>query len=92
VLELNPDTLEEHASEQSVCELDQVAMPKCYVGQTFHDLFVGMLRVHSSLAMGIYRTTDLNHAGVSFVYTNPKPTEVMEATDLVYILRVCKSP
>lgn len=86
VLETDETTHEEHASDFLVRQLDQIPVPKVYACQTFQELFIGMLRDHGSLAMGLYRTTGLNHEGLGFVYTNPTPTDVVEPTDLVYIL------
>jgi potassium large conductance calcium-activated channel subfamily M alpha protein 1 len=86
VLETDESTHEAHASDYLVRQLDQIHVPKPYVDRPFEDLFIGMLREHGSLALGLYRTTGLNHDGIGFVYTNPIPTDIVEATDLVYIL------
>jgi len=86
VLETDDITHEEHASDHLVRQLDQIPVPKPYVDRPFMDLFVGMLRDHESLVLGLYRTTGSSHEGYGFVYTNPIPTDNVEATDLVYIL------
>lgn len=86
VLVEDAETHEEHSSDRLVRELDQLPVPKSYVGRTFQELFIGMLRDHGALTMGLYRTTVANHEGLGFVYTNPIPTEVVEETDLVYVL------
>jgi len=86
VLETDEMTHEAHASDCLVRQLDQIPVPKPYVDRPFEHLFIGMLREHGTLAMGLYRTTGLNHEGIGFVYTNPIPTDIVEATDLVYIL------
>ena len=86
VLETDEETQQEHPSDRLVRELDQIPVPKFYVDRTFQELFIGLLRDHGALAMGLYRTSGTNHEGLGFVYTNPPSTEVVEATDLVYIL------
>ncbi|XP_024382200.2 uncharacterized protein [Physcomitrium patens] len=86
VLEYDEETNEERASDTIIRDLGQIPVPKSFVGFTFSELFIGMLRDHGALALGLYRITGLKHDGLGFVYTNPLPTEVVEATDLVYIL------
>ena len=86
VLETDEETHVEHSSDRLVRELDQIPVPKSYVDRTFQELFIGLLRDHGALVLGLYRTTGTNHEGLGFVYTNPIPTEVVEASDLVYIL------
>jgi potassium large conductance calcium-activated channel subfamily M alpha protein 1 len=77
----------EYASESTTLrQLDQVPVPKAYVGQTFEQLFLGMLRFEGCLALGLYRARGNKGAVSAFVSTNPEPTELLESTDLVYIL------
>ncbi len=76
----------EYASESTLRQLDQVPVPKAYVGQTFEQLFLGMLRFEGCLALGLYRARGNKGSVSAFVSTNPEPTELLESTDLVYIL------
>ncbi len=76
----------EYTSESMLRQLDQVPVPKAYVGQTFEQLFLGMLRYEGCLALGLYRARGNKGSVSAFVSTNPKPTELLESTDLVYIL------
>lgn len=77
---------EEYASEATLRQLDQVPIPKAYVGQTFEQLFSGMLRYEGCLVLGLYRARGNKGSVSAFVSTNPEPTELLESTDLVYIL------
>lgn len=86
VIEEDAETHEEHSYDRLVRELDQITVPKSFVDRTFQELFIGLLRDHGALAMGLYRTTVPNIDGLGFVFTNPGPTEVVEASDLVYVL------
>jgi hypothetical protein len=86
VLVMDNESHREHASEFDVRQLDQVPVPKPYVGQTFQELFVGMLHYEDCLPLGLYRAKGYKGSATAFVSTNPAPTDVLESTDLVYIL------
>ncbi|CAK9193104.1 unnamed protein product [Sphagnum troendelagicum] len=86
VLVMDQESQREYASKSMVRQLDQVPIPKHYVGQTFEELFIGMLRSESCLALGLYRARGNKGSASAFVSTNPEPTELVESTDLVYIL------
>lgn len=86
VLESEDETPAVNNFDPLVRHLDQVPVPVNFVGLTFAELFLNMLKNQSILALGLYRKTGTNGSGMAFVYTNPFPTDVLEATDLVYIL------
>jgi len=86
VLVMDNESHREHASEFDVRQLDQVPVPKPYVGQTFQELFVGMLHYEDCLPLGLYRAKGYKGSATAFVSTNPAPTDLLESTDLVYIL------
>lgn len=73
-------------AETGKSKLDQIALPKTYEGQTFHHLFIGLLREHHKLALGLYRPVGTYNSIVSYVYTNPLPSEILQSGDLVYVL------
>lgn len=86
MLESEDETPAVNNFDPLVRHLAQVPVPVNFVGLTFAELFLGMLKNQSILALGLYRKTGTNGSGMAFVYTNPFPTDVLEATDLVYIL------
>ncbi len=86
VLMTDNESNREYTSESTLLQLDQVPVPKAYVGQTFEQLFLGMLRYEGCLALGLYRARGNKGSVSAFVSTNPQPTELLESTDLVYIL------
>ncbi|KAH8961722.1 hypothetical protein BDL97_05G064000 [Sphagnum fallax] len=86
VLMTDNESNREYSSETTLRQLDQVPVPKAYVGQTFEQLFLGMLRFEGCLALGLYRARGNKGSVSAFVSTNPEPTELLESTDLVYIL------
>lgn len=86
VLVMDQELQREYASKSMVRQLDQVPVPKHYVGQTFEELFIGMLRFERCLALGLYRARGNKGSASAFVSTNPEPTELVESTDLVYIV------
>ncbi len=86
VLMMDNESNREYASDSTLRQLDQVPVSKAYVGQTFKQLFLGMLQFEGCLALGLYRARGNKGSVSAFVSTNPEPTEILESTDLVYIL------
>lgn len=71
---------------EDIRKLDQIYVPKRYVGKMFIELFVGLLREEGTTALGLYRDKGTNGSLISFVYTNPQPDTPLFHCDLVYIL------
>ncbi|CAM6114203.1 unnamed protein product [Calypogeia fissa] len=79
--------LYDNSEGNQVRVLDQIAVPKPYLSQTFGQLFTGLLRRDHVLALGLYRPVTAHGSLVSYVFTNPPPHEPLELKDLVFILR-----
>lgn len=71
---------------KGIRKLDQIPVPKRYVGKTFLELFVGLLREEGTVTLGLYRDKGTNGSLISFVYTNPQSHITLFHCDLVYVL------
>ncbi|KAH9312112.1 hypothetical protein KI387_027147, partial [Taxus chinensis] len=70
------------ANQAFVGKLDQLPIPKGYVGRTFMELFLELLQDENILVLGLHRPPGTYNSIVSYVYTNPQPAEILVAGDL----------
>ncbi|XP_057842888.2 uncharacterized protein LOC131052279 isoform X1 [Cryptomeria japonica] len=69
-----------------VGKLDQLPIPKGYVGRTFMELFVEVLQEYI-LVLGLHRPAGTHNSIVSYVYTNPRPEEILVVGDLMFVIK-----
>lgn len=69
-----------------VGKLDQLPIPKGYVGRTFMELFVKVLQEYI-LVLGLHRPAGTYNSIVSYVYTNPQPEEILVVGDLMFVIK-----
>lgn len=76
------DSAMEHAPH-----LTSMALPSTFAGQPFSALFETLLLDHGVLPLGLFRMPDdaLGNE-LPFVYTNPVPSLILKASDVVFIL------
>ncbi|XP_024525362.1 calcium-activated potassium channel subunit alpha-1 isoform X2 [Selaginella moellendorffii] len=79
------DQLDEGSAE--IRHFEQIAVPRHYQGQTFSDLFLGLLEHERILALGLYRPLGTQGSVVCYVSTNPEPSLSLVEGDLVYVLK-----
>ncbi|KAJ7570308.1 hypothetical protein O6H91_01G114300 [Diphasiastrum complanatum] len=77
----------EEAEDSAGRRLEQILLPKYYVGRNYCELFVELLKERKMLALGLYRPLGTHGSPVSYVYTNPSPHEELVSGDLVYVLQ-----
>ncbi|KAJ7570310.1 hypothetical protein O6H91_01G114400 [Diphasiastrum complanatum] len=77
----------EEAGDSSGTRLEQILLPKYYVGRNYGELFKELLKERKMLALGLYRPLGTHGSPVSYVYTNPPPHEQLVSGDLVYVLQ-----
>ncbi|KAI8907631.1 hypothetical protein DFJ77DRAFT_503775 [Powellomyces hirtus] len=65
-----------------------VEVPDCYVGRTYLSLYAEFALNQNIIPIGLLRDTDNVSLGnkIPFVFTNPLPSIVLRASDLVYAL------
>ncbi|EFJ25888.1 hypothetical protein SELMODRAFT_441904 [Selaginella moellendorffii] len=78
---------DEDGEVNSIRKLELIAVPDCYIGLSFGEMFAGLLRNDkASLALGLYRPPGTHCSLVSYVSTNPTSSVQLVYRDLIYIL------
>ncbi|KAI5060045.1 hypothetical protein GOP47_0024465, partial [Adiantum capillus-veneris] len=67
--------------------MDQISVPDEYVNRPFSELFIGLLTHQKMLALGLYRASGTLGAPTPYVYTNPPRDAIVNAVDLVFVLK-----
>ncbi|KAH7279510.1 hypothetical protein KP509_37G022200 [Ceratopteris richardii] len=82
-----PSKLSDGLSKDHMKILYQVPVPEKYVNHPYSDLFIGLLTHHRMLALGLYRGNKTLEVPTQYVYTNPKRDCIVNAVDLVFVIR-----
>ncbi|MCO5581099.1 hypothetical protein L7F22_034975 [Adiantum nelumboides] len=67
--------------------MDQISVPDKYVCRPYSELFTGLLTHQKMLALGLYRASGTLGAPTPYVYTNPQKDAIVNAVDLVFVLK-----
>jgi len=66
--------------------LDLMVVPPGFEGKQFMQLFTYLLFEKEILLLGLYRIGSHNHNAMTYVYTNPMPSTIIEPTDRMFVL------
>eukprot|EP00250_Pteridium_aquilinum_P034952 c8368_g1_i1 orf=2-355(+) len=67
--------------------VEQIAVSEKHVNRPYFELFIELLTHRKMLALGLYRASGTLGAMTPYVYTNPQKDTIVNAADLVFVLK-----